>query len=295
MTAVRPAVLAGTWYPAAPAALARAVDGYLDGAAPPARPAGRPLLGVAPHAGFAYSGPVAGRLWGALRGTAVRRLVILAPNHRLRLDRPALSGAGAFATPLGPVPVDEAAVRRLAASGAFAVDDGAHRDEHAIEIQLPLAQRCWPADVPALVPILVPHLDSRSRAAAAAALAGVVDAETLVVVSTDLTHYGAAYGYVPFTDDVPARLEQLDGGALQCLLAGDGPGLLAYGRRTGITMCGLEAAALALASGLPRGHEAALLGYARSGDRDGDYALSVSYAAALLSAGAAPATEGSAT
>jgi AmmeMemoRadiSam system protein B len=211
--------------------------------------------------------------------------MILAPNHRTRLDRPALSGAAAFATPLGLVPVDTAAVARLAASGAFVVDDRAHRDEHAVEIQLPLVQRCWPERCPAIVPVLVPHLDENRRAAAAAALTGERDAETFVLVSTDLTHYGAAYGYVPFTDDVPAALERLDSGALLRVLAGDGQALLEYGRRTGITMCGLEAAALALASGLPGGFESALLGYARSGDRDGDTTMSVSYAAALLSSG----------
>lgn len=292
MTAVRPAVLAGSWYPAAPAALARDVDGYLAGADPGAVPAGRPVLGLAPHAGFAWSGAVAGRLWAALRDRPARRLVILAPSHRARLDRPALSGADAFATPLGDVAVDAAAVRRLAGTGAFIVDDRAHRDEHAVEIQLPFVRRCWPEGGPALVPILVPPLDEARRAAAAGALAAELDDADVLVVSTDLTHYGAAYGYVPFTDDVPQRLEELDSGALLRVLAGDGPGLLAYGRRTGITMCGLEAAALALARGVPPGHEAALLGYARSGDRDGDYALSVSYAAALLTAGAAAPDEG---
>jgi AmmeMemoRadiSam system protein B len=285
MSAVRPAVLAGAWYPADPAGLARLVDGFLAGADPAAAPAGRPRLGLAPHAGYAWSGPVAGKLFGLLRGSGARRLVILAPSHRARLDRPTLSGATAFATPLGEVPVDVAAVARLAAGGAFAIDDRAHRDEHAIEIQLPLVQRCWPDGCPAIVPVLVPRLDDRRRAAAAAALAAELDDGTLLLVSTDLTHYGADYGYLPFTADIPAAIERLDAGALLRVLAGDGPGLLEYGRATGITMCGLEAAALALACGVPPGHQAALLDYARSGDRDGDYTRSVSYAAAVLTAG----------
>ena len=290
METSRPATLAGTWYPGAAVELARLVDNYLD-AGPPAGadtstlPAGRPLMGLAPHAGYAYSGPVAGRLFGALRGHTVRRLMILAPNHRVPLDRPALSGAATYATPLGLVPVDTAAVGRLAAGGALVVDDHAHRQEHAVEIQLPLVQRCWPGRCPAIIPILVPHLDEDRRARAAAALAAERDTETFLLVSTDLTHYGAAYGYVPFTHDVPASLERLDSGALLRVLAGDGRALLEYGRHTGITMCGLEAAALALACGLPDGFESALLGYARSGDRNGDYTMSVSYAAALLCSG----------
>lgn len=289
LSTTRPAVLAGTWYPADAADLCRVVDGFLaqTGACTP--PSGRPWLGVAPHAGYRYSGAVAGRLFAALPDRAPRRLVILAPNHRARLARPALSGAGAFATPLGDVAVDTAAVERLAAGGAFAIDDRAHRDEHAIEIQLPLAQRRWPGQCPAIVPVLVPPLPEATLAAAARSLAEVRDGDTLVLVSTDLTHYGAAYGFAPFVGapaaEVAAAIERLDSGALLRVLAGDGPGLLEYGRATGITMCGLAAAALALGQGPPPGHQAALLGYARSGDRDGDYSVSVSYAAALLANG----------
>ncbi len=282
MNATRPATLAGTWYPADPGQLARLVDSFLAGADASLRPAGRPLIGLTPHAGYTYSGPVAGRLFGLLRDAPPRRLVILAPNHRARLARPALSGAAAYATPLGDVAVDTAFVARLAVGGALVIDDRAHRDEHAIEIQLPLAQRCWPGACPAIVPVLVPHLDEAARSAAAATLAAELDEGTLLLVSTDLTHYGAAFGFAPFTHDIAAAVERLDSGALLRVLAGDGPGLLEYGRRTGITMCGLEAAALALACGLPPGFESALLGYARSGDRDGDYARSVSYAAALI-------------
>lgn len=292
MNATRPATLAGTWYPADPGQLALLVDGFLAGADASLRPTGRPLIGLTPHAGYTYSGPTAGRLFGLLRDAPPRRLVILAPNHRARLARPALSGAAAYATPLGAVAVDTAAVARLAAGGALVIDDRAHRDEHAIEIQLPLAQRCWPGACPAIVPVLVPHLDEAMRAAAAAALAAELDDGTLLLVSTDLTHYGAAFDFAPFADDIAAEVERLDAGALLRVLAGDGPGLLDYGRQTGITMCGLEAAALALACGLPPGFEGALLGYARSGDRDGDYSRSVSYAAALIADGGTAAGVG---
>lgn len=294
MRQVRPAVLAGSWYPGTATELAGDVDGFLAaarGAAErPPVPAGRPWLGLAPHAGYRYSGAVAGRLFAALPDRPPQRLFILAPNHRARLDRPALSGADAFATPLGEVPVDVATVARLAATGAFAVDDRAHRDEHAVEIQLPFVQRRWQQAGPAIVPVLVPALTPAARAAAAAALAPARDDDTLLLVSSDLTHYGQAYGFAPFAalgaaTGLAAAIERLDAGALLRLLAGDGPGLLAYGRSTGITMCGLEAAALALDGGPPRGHQAALLGYARSGDRDGDYTMSVSYAAALLATG----------
>ena len=287
MSDLRPAVLAGSWYPADPGELSSLVEKWLSGAEPESPPpAGRPLVAVAPHAGFVYSGPTAGLAHAALRAHPPRRVVIMAPNHRAHLDRIALSGAAGFTTPLGEVPVDRTAVAALAASPAFVVDDHAHAAEHAVEIQLPFLQRLGDEPPPAIVPLLVPHLDEELRGRAAADLAGLQDEDTVFLVSSDFTHYGAAYGYLPFREDVPAELERLDSGAILRILAGDAAGLRKYGRETGITMCGLEAAALALDAGLPPGHEGALLGYTRSGDRDGDYSQSVSYAAVVLSAGA---------
>ena len=107
------------------------------------------------------------------------------------------------------------------------------------------------------------------------------DGDSLFVVSTDFTHYGRDYGYEPFTDRVPERLAELDGGAFELLLARDAEGLLAYRSRTGITMCGLDAAALVLDLPLPPGG-GELIAYARSADRDGDFSFSVSYAALVL-------------
>lgn len=291
MSGSRPSVLSGTWYPGDPGRLKAMVDAFLAAADLSRRPAGQPVLAVVPHAGYRYSGPTAGCLYGLLRARepAPQRIFILAPNHRVPLRHIALSGADSFTTPLGRVPVDTATVRRLAANFPFAVDDGAHAEEHAIEIQLPFLQRLWGPAGPSVVPLLVPHLDQESAAAAAAVLAAELGSDParrpLLLVSSDFTHYGASFGYVPFRTDVPAALEKLDAGAILRILAADSTGLRDYGARTGITMCGLEAAALALDCGVPPGHEGALLDYARSGDQEGDYTHSVSYAAILLCAG----------
>lgn len=133
--------------------------------------------------------------------------------------------------------------------------------------------------------MLVPRLTDALRASAAAGLAMLADRDTLILVSTDFTHYGASYGYVPFTDNLPAALEELDTGAILRILAADGPGLRRYGAETGITMCGLEAAAVALDRGLEPGYEGALIDYSRSGDHDQNYSMSVSYASVLLCSG----------
>jgi AmmeMemoRadiSam system protein B len=242
-------------------------------------------VALVPHAGYVYSGSTAGKLFGLLKENPPRRVVIMAPNHRIGLQSIALSRAAAFATPLGIVEADQVSATQLSENKSFEYNDRAHEEEHAVEIQLPLIQRTWPEATPRIVPMLVPHLNDALRSTAAAALAEVVDQDTLILVSTDFTHYGASYGYVPFTENLPAAIEKLDTGAILRILAADPKGLRQYGMDTGITMCGLEAAAVALEQGMEPGYEGALVGYSRSGDRDGDYSLSVSYASVLLCSG----------
>lgn len=323
MERVRPATLAGTWYPGRSRDLAAAVRGYLEDDSPdaaaeltpflpsavggpagaaaapgPAAGAARPLLAVAPHAGYAYSGPTAGRVYRRLAPWEYDRVFILAPSHRYRLSVVSVAGCAAYATPLGEAAVDRDAAGALAGAPGFCSVAAAHVAEHAEEIQLPFLQTLYGERL-RIVPLLVPRLTEAARAAAAAALAPFADGRSLFLVSSDFTHYGAAYGYVPFRDRVPERLAELDGGAIARILARDPAGLLAYEQRTGITMCGIDAAALALSVPLPAGG-GELLAYARSGDRDGDYSLSVSYAGLVLApaepaAGAAGSAAGSAT
>ncbi len=277
--AVRPAILAGSWYPASPDSLAAAVTAHLAAAAAP-DPDERPTAMVVPHAGYAYSGPVAGAGYGLLRGLSYDRVFILAPSHRAWLTMVSPSPFAAYRTPLGDVPVDRETADALADDPFFLPDAEADAVEHSVEIQLPFLQIVLGEGLK-VVPLLVPHLDADRRRGAAAALAPWCDGRSLFIVSSDFTHYGESYGYVPFTDRVPERLADLDAGAIELLLAGDADGLLDYGRRTGITMCGMEAAALLLSAPLSGGG-ARRVAYARSGDRDGDYSLSVSYAALIL-------------
>ena len=290
---IRPPVLAGSWYPSDPHTLASQVDDFLAEADPQQMTSGRALLAVSPHAGYTYSGATAGKLFGLLKDQPPPRTVILlAPNHRLAIDQIALSSAQAFATPLGQVELDTASAELLAAHPGFIISDRAHQQEHAVEILLPFLQRTWPAPgTPALVPMLVPHLSPEKIQTASLALKKLradLPGETLLLVSSDFTHYGAAFGFQPFTHDIPQSLETLDSGAILRILAGDPQGLLDYGRQSEITMCGLPAAAVALGCGLPEGYEAGLLGYSRSGDRDNDYNHSVSYASILITSGQEP-------
>jgi AmmeMemoRadiSam system protein B len=184
---VRPPAVAGTFYPADPDELRAAVRACLDAARPDFD--GEPAAVVVPHAGYAYSGPVAATAYALLERHARRRpferVVVVGPAHYVPLFGLAVPGADAFATPLGEVAVDEELRALALAHPAVTVDDRAHAPEHSLEVQLPFLQVVL-GDVPVL-----PMVAGRVRPEeVAGALARVwADPATLLVVSTDLSHY----------------------------------------------------------------------------------------------------------
>lgn len=190
MTLRRPAV-AGQFYPAEAEALAAEVEsrlGDVDADDLPAAPAtALPKAVIAPHAGYLYSGPIAGTAYAPFlgRGAGIRRVVLLGPSHRVAFRGLAVSGAHGFATPLGVVPVDRAAVTRALALPGVTLNEAAHAHEHGLEVQLPFLQRLFPNF--SLVPIVVGDADGTSVARLLEALWG--GPETLIVISSDLSHY----------------------------------------------------------------------------------------------------------
>lgn len=181
---VRPPAVAGAFYPADPGELARTVDGLLRGADPPAN-AAQPLALVVPHAGYVYSGPIAASAYATVAGERrFERVVVLGPSHRYPLRGLAAPSVDAFVTPLGLVQVDVSARRTLVARGLATVADAPHELEHSLEVQLPFLQRVLPDR-----PVLPVAVGLATPADAAAAIEAVWDAPTLVLVSTDLSHY----------------------------------------------------------------------------------------------------------
>jgi hypothetical protein len=184
-SSIRHPAVAGLFYPADPAALTEAVAGLL--AAGPARDLPAPKAVVAPHAGYIYSGPVAAaayRRLGAARGR-IRRVVLLGPSHRLPFRGLALPAARIFRTPLGDIPVDAAAIAAIAGLPGIARLDAAHDNEHSLEVHLPFLQATLGSF--SLVPLVVGDSDAGTVATVLDALWG--GPETLIVVSTDLSHY----------------------------------------------------------------------------------------------------------
>jgi len=191
----------------------------------------------------------------------------------------ALLDVDAFETPLGPIAVDRAAVALLARTPLAAADAAAYDDEHSLEIQLPFLQRALPGAC--VVPVLVGGLEAADYGVAAAALATVVDDDSLVVVSSDFVHYGRRFGYVPFhvstPEQVAAALRSLDMGAIERVCAGDRDGFLAYVERTAATICGRVPIALFLTLHRQQSR-GVVLSYYTSLDVTGDAQHSVSYA-----------------
>jgi AmmeMemoRadiSam system protein B/AmmeMemoRadiSam system protein A len=258
MNAVRPAAVAGLFYPGEPDTLAREVAGYLA-EAHAGRPApAYPKAIVVPHAGYIYSGPVAANAYALLRPARglVKRVVLLGPCHRVAVRGLALPAATAFDTPLGRVPVDAAAVQALAGMPQVCVSAATHAQEHALEVQLPFLQAVL-GDF-SLVPLVV-------GAASAEQVAEVLDRlwggpETLVVISTDLSHYRRY-------DDARA----IDGRTVAAILAFD-PAL------DHEQACGATPLAGFLLAAQRRGLEGELLDARNSGDTAGGRDRVVGYA-----------------
>jgi AmmeMemoRadiSam system protein B len=207
---IRPPAVAGTFYPADAAALSAAIERFLA--------AGRQRLGstadtaapkaiIAPHAGYVYSGPIAGTVYAAVqeRCRGIERVVLLGPAHRVRVDGLAASGADAFATPLGEIPLDRIAVHDSLRHSQVHVRDEAHAAEHSLEVQLPFLQRI-------LAPFeLVPYAVG---AATHTEVAEVLEElwggpETLLIVSSDLSHYYDYATAVGLDRDTASAIELL--------------------------------------------------------------------------------------
>jgi AmmeMemoRadiSam system protein A len=220
MSALRPAAVAGAFYPADPRALLSDVGEMLDAVEAFAPRLGFPKVVIVPHAGFIYSGPTAAHAYDALglgRGI-VKRVVLLGPVHRVPVRGLALPDAEAFETPLGRVPVDQSARASLADLPQVVVSARAHALEHSLEVQLPFLQR-----------VLIERLWDGP--------------ETVIVVSTDLSHYHPYREAVQIDGETLARIEALASDIHHEQACGATPlnGLLAVARAKGMTIRRLSA------------------------------------------------------
>ncbi len=273
----RRAVEAGRFYTGSPERLAAQVAEFLAAGACPHAPPARAIL--APHAGYAYSGPTAGRAYARLDASPGGRVVLLAPSHQMAFAAVSTGAWAELATPLGNLAVDTAACAALLAEPLFVARNDTHAGEHAIGTQLPFLATLLPTTP--VVPLVCGQLGDRAIGQAAERLARAFPEEsTRWIVSSDFTHFGPDFDYVPFRDRVHERLEELDRTGIGRILARDGEGFAAFLAETGATICGAEPIRILLGVlrrlGVVGGE---LLGYTSSGRLTGNERHSVGYAA----------------
>lgn len=271
---VRPAAVAGSWYPDDARQLASVVEELLSHGAE--LRSGRPRALVVPHAGLHYSGATAARAFATVLPGSYRRVLILAPSHRTPLRGAAVEESTHYETPLGRIALDVEAAQALGGRRGFTRTARPFVQEHAIEMELPFVQRRLPEAT--LLPVLIGEARGDEAEQLARGLAALVDDETLVVVSSDFVHYGARYGYVPFSEDIASRVQEIDRAGVSALVGHDEAGFEAFLDRTGATICGRRPLDILLRLVRPD-WQAELLDYVTSGEMTKDWTNSVSYVA----------------
>jgi len=271
----RPPAVADRFYPGDPRALRRELERCLvrDVEPVPAR------MILAPHAGYVYSGALAGRTWSHVH--VPERVLLLCPNHTGRGARRSLWPGGAWDTPDGPVPIAADLTDALLRHAGLQADTAAHLREHAIEVHLPFVRARNPkAEIAA---VCLGGLDLAECEALGAGVAAAIreleagaagsSPRVLIAASSDMSHYIAA--------DEAAELDHL---ALDRFLALDAAGLYTTVLRHDITMCGILPATVALIAARELGAtRAELVGYTNSGQVTGDLDRVVAYAGAIVS------------
>lgn len=237
MTAVRPAAVAGAFYPARADALAQSIDALLAEARPAKRTA---RAFIVPHAGLVYSGPIASSVYAQLAALspAPTRVVLLGPSHHVAFTGLALPGVEAFDTPLGRIPVDVASCEALAELPWVKVLPLAHAREHSLEVQLPFLQRALGSF--SLVPLVVG--DAPKEAVADVLSAAWGGPETVVLISSDLSHFHPWREAQALDAATASRIEALDASLDGDEACGCRPvnGMLEFARRKGLTCATLD-------------------------------------------------------
>jgi MEMO1 family protein len=271
-----PAQVAGKFYPEAPGELRAMVRGFIDNARTDAFSAlvDRDVVGVlAPHAGYPYSGPVAGAAYRALEGRGYKTVVVLALSHRRGSDRIAALDRPAYDTPLGAVPIDRTSVARLTQDfpREFAADEAMFASEHSLEVQLPFIQVALPDA--AIVPLVVGVDDDALLERAGDDLFKVFGQrrDVAFVVSSDLSHYHPPVEANAFDEETLGALERFELPKWRQLAVRQSEG-----------MCGfrpMEAFVGAFGSYDAKKRSIVRLDHRNSGDTAGDKASVVGYGA----------------
>ncbi len=275
ITEVRPSPIAGRWYAGDPITLAREIDAYLNEVSlPPLE--GEVLALVVPHAGHRYSGRTAAYGFQAVKGNTYDRVAVVSPLHGYHPAALLTSAHSRYATPLGEIPIDQAAVdqlrKKLADRGSNWLESVANDDEHSLEIELPFLQRTLTAPFN-LLPVMVRTRDWKTLESLGLALAEIARGKrTLLVASSDLSHFYPESAARVLDREMLARIVSLNA---ESVLAAETEG-------AGFA-CGAAAIAAVMIAALELGANAAqLLHHSTSADETGDPTSVVGYGSVAI-------------
>ena len=270
MPAVRPPAVAGTFYPDSPDKLTRELDELIPASPEPLQGTLRGL--ISPHAGYAYSGSIAGRAYGLLRGKTFDAVIVVGPSHREYFYGVSLFPGEAFKTPLGEVPVHKEIRSALINQNEHIfMSEAGHKDEHSVEVQLPFLQRVFQSMK--FVPIVMGDQNRGLCQVLAEQLAQVSkDFNVLLVASSDLSHYHEYRTAVALDQKVVDRLREFDS-----------DGLLKLFENEEAEACGGgPMAAVMMGAGKAGANHCHVLSYCNSGDVTGEKDRVVGYVSAAI-------------
>ena len=264
--------IAGSWYPSDSNTLKKQIEGLFQKAE--SQPINNAKALILPHAGYQYSGQTAAAAIKSINKN-YKRIIVIGPSHRtLMEDKLSITTATDYQSPLGQIPLDTEFINKLTESPLFKNVPDAQKYEHSVQIEIPLLQ--YKLGGFKLVPIVAGQCSPETINKASSIIKNLIDEDTLVIASSDFTHYGPSYGYMPFKENIPEQLKQLDMGAYKYIEQLDGKGFLEYREKTGATICGYIPIAILLAM-MDKPTDVHLIKYATSGQLLGDYSNSVSY------------------
>lgn len=268
--------LAGSWYPDSKAVLEKQIDGFIKNVK--VKKLDNVIALLLPHAGYRYSGQVAAYGLAEIVGKSYERVIVLGPSHRVSMrDMLSIPQYKFYKTPLGKTELDLDFIEKLRKFPFVKMIDYAHENEHSVQIELPLLQYALKNKFK-FVPVVVGQMSADGAQKVADALRPLLDKKTLVVVSSDFTHYGSNFMYKPFplNNNTPANIRKLDFGAVDLIktISPDKFRSYVYGKH--ITICGRGPIEILLRI-LPANAKTEMLAYDTSGRMTGSYASSVSY------------------
>ena len=270
MNALKKSIIAGSWYPGNPSILKRDIENYFNSVSSP-KLKGEVVGLISPHAGYMYSGQIAAYAYNLIRGKKYDVVIVAGPSHRVAFHGVSVFSKGGYETPLGIVPVDEGLAEEIKKVSPIVADfQGAHLQEHSVEIQLPFLQVALGDFL--FLPLVMGDQDANTCQELAHSIYEVSrDKKILIVGSSDLSHF---YSY-----NVAKKMDAI---TLDYLKNGDVNGLLKSLENGEVEACGGGPMAVSiLVAHMMKADDAYLLKYANSGDVTGDKKSVVGYASAV--------------